>query len=202
MRSDRDRLVGALAMAIGVVGIVSVVSLAVFFAIGGPFGAINDWTIGIVGGLTATLCLLVPGSVIGRSTLGGSATTGLGVTGAVIVMLGAGLVITATTGFLLAGLVESVGFALVGVWLVAVARSMRDADVPIPRALSTLGQVAGWLMAVGIIAVPGVALRLDDLETAPWWVWVAFVGWLGIFVAYPAWCLWTGRILRPARSPA
>jgi hypothetical protein len=202
MRSDRDRLVGALAMAIGVVGIVSVVSLAVFFAVGGPFGSINDWTIGIVGGLTAALCLLVPGSVIGRSIPGGIGTTGLGVAGAVIVMIGAALVITATTGFLLAGLVESVGFALVGAWLVAVARSMRRDAVPTAGGLAILGQVAGWLMAIGIFALPGVILRLDDLETAPWWVWVAFVGWLGIFVAYPAWCLWTGRTLRRAGTSA
>lgn len=202
MRWDRDRLVSLLATATGVVGIISVASLAVFFAIGGPFGAINDWSIAVLGGLTAALCSLIPGSAAGQSTPGRIATTGLGVAGAIIVIVGAALVISDTTGFLLAGLVESVGFALVGAWLIVLARAIRRDHVPSSRTLSILGQVAGWLMAIGIIAAPGVVLGLDDLATAPWWVWVAFVGWLGIFVAYPAWCLWLGWTLRAARTPA
>ena len=37
-------------------------------------------------------------------------------------------------------------------------------------------------MAVGIVTVPGIPLGLDDMETAPAWVWIGFVSWLGTYV--------------------
>ena len=49
-------------------------------------------------------------------------------------------------------------------------------------------------MALGIAAVPGILLRLDDMGAAPGWVWIGLVGWLGIFVVYPAWAIWLGRV--------
>ncbi len=59
-----------------------------------------------------------------------------------------------------------------------------------PRGPRTLGVVAGALMSVGVVLVPGILLRLDDAAAAPAWVWVGFLGWLGTYVAYPAWALW------------
>src|SRR6476646_6164774 len=50
-----DRLVGGIAVLAGGVAMTSVTSLAAFFAVGGPFGAINDWTVGILGLLTGLL---------------------------------------------------------------------------------------------------------------------------------------------------
>jgi hypothetical protein len=49
-------------------------------------------------------------------------------------------------------------------------------------------------MAVGVVAAPGILLRLDDLQTAPAWVWIGFLSWLGTFVAYPAWAIWLGIV--------
>lgn len=49
-------------------------------------------------------------------------------------------------------------------------------------------------MAAGVAAVPGIALRLDDMETAPGWVWIGFIGWLGTFVVLPAWAIWLGIV--------
>jgi hypothetical protein len=51
-------------------------------------------------------------------------------------------------------------------------------------------------MAVGFLVAPGVVMGVDDAATAPPWVWVGFVGWLGIFFLYPAWCLWFGTAMR------
>jgi hypothetical protein len=55
MEADRDRSIGPLAIALGVVPIASLVSLAVFYAVGGPFGTINDLGNALVGILSALL---------------------------------------------------------------------------------------------------------------------------------------------------
>ncbi len=61
-----------------------------------------------------------------------------------------------------------------------------------PRRLRAIGIAAGALMMVGIVALPAIPLRLDDASTAPAWAWIASVGWLGTYVAYPAWAIWLG----------
>ena len=113
--------------------------------------------------------------------------------GGAITVVGSSLVISGTTGFFLAGLVSSVGFAGIGAWLVVINRSDVQA-VEWPRRLRLLGVLAGALMLLGIVAAPGVPLRLDDMATAPGWIWIAELGWLGIFVAYPAWAIWVGIV--------
>ena len=112
--------------------------------------------------------------------------------GAAITVLGSALVVSGTTGFFLAGLVSSVGFAGIGAWVVVASRRFGGPEWS--SRLRTLGVVAGALMAFGVLAVPGVLLRLDDMETAPGWVWIAFLGWFGTFVVYPAWAIWMGRV--------
>lgn len=52
---DRDGYIGRLAITLGVVVSASIVSLAVFYAVGGPFGAINDPGNALVGILSALL---------------------------------------------------------------------------------------------------------------------------------------------------
>ena len=49
-------------------------------------------------------------------------------------------------------------------------------------------------MVLGIVSVPGILLRLDHRETAPARISTGFLGWLGIYVAYPAWAIWLGII--------
>ncbi len=193
------RFVGRLAVAVGSVGFASVITLAVFFTIGDPFGAINDWSILIGGVLTGLLVLSMdrrgPRDISGLGTV----PVSVAVVGAAIVVIGAALVISRTTGFFLAGLVESLGFAMVGIWLVRLNRAIGSGSAW-PGGLSRLGTLAGWLMIVGFAVLPGIAMGLDDMDTAPGWIWVGYLGWLGIFFVYPAWCVWFGRVLfqRPA----
>ncbi|MEO5919366.1 MAG: hypothetical protein ABIQ17_07380 [Candidatus Limnocylindrales bacterium] len=193
------RFVGQLAIAVGLVGFASVITLAVFFTIGDPFGAINDWSILIGGVLTGLLVLSMdrrgPRDLAGP----GRVTVSVAVVGAAIVVVGAALVISRTTGFFLAGLVESVGFAMVGIWLVRLNRAIGSGSAW-PGGLARLGTLAGWLMIVGFAVLPGIAMGLDDMDTAPGWIWVGYLGWLGIFFVYPAWGVWFGRALlqRPA----
>jgi hypothetical protein len=195
MAMSPDRSVAPLAVATGAVAFVSVVSLALFFAVGKPFGAINDWTIGVVGFLSGLLALVLTRRGHGALPALGTIASAAAVLGAVIVMVGAALVISQTTGFLLAGLVESLGFALIGLWLIALNRSLAS-DLRWPRRLPSLGIAAGIIMATGFIVVPGIAVGLDDMNTAPGWIWIGFVGWLGIFFLYPIWSIWLGSVLR------
>jgi hypothetical protein len=58
-------------------------------------------------------------------------------------------------------------------------------------------------MTVGFIVVPGIAAGMDDASAAPAWVWIGFVGWIGIFFLYPAWSIWfgLGRRIWPISVP-
>ena len=44
-------------------------------------------------------------------------------------------------------------------------------------------------MAVGIAALPAIALGIDDMSAAPPWIWIGFLAWLGIYVAFPIWAI-------------
>lgn len=195
------RSVAAIALALGTVLLFSVATLALFFAIGGRFGALNDWSIGASGVLAGGFVLAIRASGLCRSSVGGVILPTLAVLGAALVVVGAWLVISDTTGFLLAGLVESFGFALFGFWLVGLSRSMASGG-GWPRLLPTLGFATGILLVIGLIVAPAIVMGLDDMNSAPWWVWVGFVGWLGIFVLLPIWSIWLGTALGRASAPA
>jgi hypothetical protein len=176
-----DRSTAILAISVGVAAVASAVALAVFFVVGGPFGTINDALNGVLAVLSGVLAWRLSGSI---------AVTYVALLGAAVAVVGSALVITDTTGFFLAGLVSSLGFALIGIWLLAFSWSLH-AD----SWLRWLGLVAACLMATGVIVIPGIAMRLDDMNKAPAWIWIGFVGWLGIYVVYPAWSLWSGRVM-------
>jgi hypothetical protein len=167
-----------MAIAVGAVAILSAVSLALFFAVQGPFGVINDVLNGVLAILSGALAWTLSGSV---------ALVYVAFLGAVIAVAGSTLVITGIAGFFLAGLVSSAGFALIGAWLLWYSWSMSGAS-----SLRWLGIAAGFLMVLGIVVLPGIAMRLDDMSKAPSWVWIGFVSWLGIYVAFPAWSIWFG----------
>jgi hypothetical protein len=192
MALDRDRSVGRLAIALGTVAVASLVSLAVFYVVGNPFGTINDLGNALVGILSALIAwTLRPRGMNGVS---GRVAIGAAVLGAAITVLGSALVVSGTTRFLLAGLVSSVGFALIGLWLIALNRSA-GSDARWPRRLRTLGVAAGAIMALGFATAPGIAMGLDDMAAAPWWIWLGFFGWIGTYLIYPAWSIWLGRVI-------
>jgi hypothetical protein len=171
-----------LRIAIGAVGLGSVTCLALLFAVGEPFGRLNDLGNATLAILSGTL------AVVERRHVHPLAT-GVAVVGSAIAVAGSGLVISGTTGFFLAGLVSTVGFAGVGAWLIALARAGRAGRGRV-RGLAT---IAGALMAVGVASAPGIVLRLDDMASAPGWIWIGMIGWLGIFVVYPIWALLSSR---------
>jgi hypothetical protein len=190
MVDGRSRDTGRLALAVGVVAAGSAACLAAYFVVRGPFGAINDFGNAAIGVLSAALAWQIRRQDPARAS---DIAVGAALVGAAITVVGSALVMSGTTGFLLAGLVSSVGFAGIGAWLVAVNRGDSGAEAW-PRRLRSLGVLAGALMAFGVVMVPGIALRLDDMATAPAWTWIGFLGWLGTFIAYPVWAIWLGNV--------
>src|SRR4051794_15727199 len=171
-----------LRLAIGAVGLGSITCLALLFALGEPFGRLNDLgnaSLAILSGILA---------VMERRHVH-PLTTGLAVVGSAVAAGGSALVISGTTGFFLAGLVSTLGFAGVGAWLLALVRAGRAGS----RRVRMVGTVAGALMVLGAASAPGIVLRLDDMATAPGWIWIGMVGWLGIFVLYPMWAVASSR---------
>lgn len=190
MNEARDQDTGRLALAIGMAAAGSAVCLATYFAVGGPFGTINDIGNAATGVLSAGLAWRLRHQIPGRS---GNVAVGAAIAGAGLTVAGSTLVVSGATGFFFAGLVSSVGFAGIGAWLVVLNKGDGMAAV-LPRRLRSLGIAAGGLMALGIAAVPGIVLGLDDMAAAPAWVWIGLLGWLGIFVAYPAWAFWLAAV--------
>lgn len=190
MDNAGTRGTGRLAVAVGVIAAGSAVSLGTYFLVRGPFGTINDIGNATAGVLGAALAWRLRRYVEGRT---GDLAVGAATVGAAITVAGSVLVVSETTGYFLAGLVSSVGFAGIGAWLVTINRSNAQA-AEWPRRLRSLGVLAGGLMSLGVVAGPGVVLRYDDMATAPGWIWLGQLGWLGIFVAYPAWASWLGIV--------
>ena len=184
-----DRTTAIVAIAAGVVGVGSAAALGIFFAAGEPFGTINDYGGAIFAALAGLLAWRLTGP---------AAITYLAILGALIAIVGAGLVISRTTGFFLAGLVTSAGWGLVAIWLLAYCWSLRSGG-ELSSWHVTLGLVAGALMLTGLAVIPGIAMRLDDFNSAPAWIYVGFVSWLGILV-YLVWTIWLGVVL--LRAPA
>jgi hypothetical protein len=190
MDDVRVRDTGRLGLAIGVVAAGSAICLATYFVARGPFGTINDLGNATTGILSGWLAWRLRRQIASRAA---DVAVGAAIVGAAITVVGSALVVSGSTGFLFAGLVSSVGFAAIGSWLVVLNRSAGGAAAW-PPGLRSLGIVAGSLMAVGVVTAPGIILGLDDIGTAPAWVWIGFLGWLGTYVVYPAWALWMGVV--------
>src|SRR4029079_16976603 len=137
-----------LAVGTGVVGYAAVAFLVALFVVGQPFGTLNDILNGVLGILSALLAWMM-----WRRGVSSGALTAVAALGAAIAVVGSALVVSGTTGFFLAGLVSSVGFALIGLWLVEANRILGQTGV-VPRALSRLGLAAGTAMAFGFIDLP------------------------------------------------
>lgn len=181
-----------LALAVGIAAVGSAACLTTYFAVAGPFGTISDIGNAATGVLSARLAWRLRRQIPGRAA---NVAVAAAIAGAALTVAGSTLVVSGTTGYFFAGLVSSVGFAGIGAWLVVLSKGDGPAGLT-PRRLRSLGTAAGGLMALGIAAAPGIVLGLDDMASAPGWVWIGLLGWLGIFVAYPAWAIGLASVER------
>jgi hypothetical protein len=189
-RIERRHALSQLGLATALIDLLGVVSLIIFFAIGGgPFGLFNDVANGLVGLLSLGLAWLwVTNRRSGWSTLALAAAA----LGAIAMVIGSVLIIFDLTGWYLAGLVSSFGSALLGIWLLVASRLHRNAP-ELPRGLIMLGTTAAIFMIIGLLALPGVVARIDDPQLAPWYVNAGLLNWMGTYLLYPVWCLWLSR---------
>jgi hypothetical protein len=186
---QRPTVVSRVALATAVVSLLAVLSLIIFFAVGGPFGFINDVANGLIGLLSLALAWLWV-----RNRRGGWSTLAIAFAslGAIVMVLGSLLIIVDITGWYLAGLVSSVGSALIGLWLLIANRLHRSAP-ELPRGLILLGVTTGIFMIIGWLALAGVIARIDDPQLAPLYVNAGLLNWMGTYLLYPVWCLWLSR---------
>jgi hypothetical protein len=184
---------GRVALATGIAGFLATILIILFYTVGGSFGTLNDIFNGVAGLLSGVLAwTLRPAFHLNSSTRW--AMPLLAAIGAIVVVIGSILIIFDITGWVLAGWYTTFGSALIGIWLLAFSYSTRRVKT-LPQHLSTLGLIAGSLMAVGVIVIPAIVMGIDSTESTPWYISLGYSGFLGTYLLYPAWAVWLGRTL-------
>ena len=187
-QSAGDAASGRVAIAIAVVAVASIAALVVFYTVGGPFGSINDAGNGLIGILSGLLAILLHGRT---GTWPGVVAA---LAGAAVAVGGSWLVMTGTTGFVLAGFVSTIGFGLIGVWLALIAWPAASARWS--SRVRMVARVGSASMVIGgIAAVPGALMGIDGFEALPPGLWLFSLGWLGTYLLYPIWSFAFGRML-------
>ena len=190
--------IGRVALAVAVVELIGLVFIAMFYGfidtIDGPFGTLNDLCValgGILSGLLAWTLYRAHHSYAARA---GDVACALALAGAIIAPLGSVLVIADVTGWFLAGLVTTFGYALIGLWLLCTNISALGWP-GYPRRLAIFGIFAGSGMAIGLLAAPGILAGIDSTDSASWYILVAlYLGGLGWNILYSIWCIWFARL--------
>jgi hypothetical protein len=187
-------LIGWVAIITGVSAILAVIFLTLMATVNASFGKVNDVFNAIIGISSAVLAWLLYAEHHAKSPLMSQIALTLAVVGAIFTIVGSILIIYGFTDFVLAGWYTGVGYALIGLWLVAFCYSMQPGDA-LPHNLIVFGIVVGAFMAVGLIGIPGIFTGIDSMESMPWYLYIAFFGYLGTYILYPIWTIWLGRIL-------
>jgi hypothetical protein len=188
-------VVGWTAIATGGAVIVAVITLVLMYTVNGPFfGRVNDVFNSIVGISSVVLAWMLYAEFHARSPLISQITLALAMVGMIFTIIGSVLIIFGYTDFVLAGWYTGVGNALIGLWLAAFCYSMLSSDA-FPHNLVVFGIVVGAFMVMGLLGIPGILTRVDTMESLPWYLGAAYMGFLGTYVLYPIWAIWFGRIL-------
>jgi hypothetical protein len=186
--------IGWVALATGGTGLLALAFIILFFTVGQPFGTLNDICIGLVAILSVLLAWMLYPQYHAQSPLLSQVTLIVALVGALVVAVGSVLVIFGITGWFLAGLYMAAGNALIGLWLLGLNYSAQHSN-SWSQSLVIFGIVIGIIMALGLVAIPGIFRRIDAWDTAPWYInYVGQAGALGWLVLYPIWCIWLGRI--------
>jgi hypothetical protein len=188
-------MVGRVAIATGISGLLGLVFITLFFAVGQPFGTLNDIFIGLTAILSIVLAWMFYPSHHAQSPILSQLTIVIAIIGALVVVIGSVLTIAGITGWYLSGLYMAAGNALIGLWLIAINYSSWQ-GTPFPFGLVIFGLISGVILTLGLVAIPGIFRGIDSKEytltlvNAFWWT--SALGWL---VLYPIWCVLTGRTL-------
>lgn len=197
MKRHSMNTIGLVAILLALVAIVGLVFITLFYTLkpGNHFGTLNDYCValgGILSGVLATMMFPFHRPYAPRASWLALISAWIG---ALIASLGSWLVITSRTGWFLAGLVTTFGYAIIGLWVFGLNYSARRWLVFPPR-LATYGMIVGSLMAVGLLAGPEIIARIDSMDLAHWNGLLAlFLGGVSWNILYTIWCIWLGRLL-------
>lgn len=194
MMNDNFVTIGRTAIASGISAILAVLFLGMMATINIFFGTLNDILNSVVAILIAVLAWMLRSQFHAKESLMSQVTLGLTVIGAILAVIGSVLVIFRFTGFVLAGWYTGIGYALLGIWLAAFCYSMLGNDV-FPNKLIVFGIVTGIAIATGLLSVFGILSGLDSFEAMPWYLNISYLAFLGIYILYPVWAIWFGRVL-------
>jgi len=185
---------GWVAITTGVSAILAVIFLTLMATVNMSFGRVNDVFNSIIGISSAVLAWTLYAEHHAKSPLMSQIAIAFAVIGAIFTIVGSILIIYGFTDFVLAGWYTGAGNALIGLWLVAFCYSMQRGDA-LPHNLIMFGLVVGAFMAVGLIGIPGIFAGIDSMESMPWYLYIAFFGYLGTYILYPIWSIWLGRLI-------
>jgi hypothetical protein len=186
--------IGWMAIVTGVSTIFAVVFLILMYTVNMSFGKVNDVFNSIVGISSVILAWMLCAEHHSRSPLMSQIALALALVGAIFTIIGSILIIFDFTGFLLAGWYSGIGYALIGTWLAAFCYSLLRGNV-LPHSLIIFGILTGTLMGIGMLGIPGIIAGVDSMESMPWYLYVPFFGWIGTYILYPIWTIWSGRNL-------
>jgi len=192
---------GQMAIITGIVGLLALAFLILFFTVDGPFGTLNDICNGLTGILSGVLAWMLYTKFYGQLSFPSYALI-LPLVGTLALALGSVLIIFDITGWYLAGLYTTAGYALIGLWLLVLNSLVRQIN-PWPHGLVNFGLMVGMLMALGLLVIPGIVNRIDAWESGPWYMnYVGQAGSsVGYLLLYPIWCILVGRnLLRTQNS--
>src|SRR4030042_649206 len=184
--------IGWVAIVTGVSAILAVIFLALMSTVNMSFGTVNDVFNAIIGISSAVLAGMLFAEHHAKSPLMSQIALTLAVVGAIFTIVGSVLIIYGFTDFILAGWYTGVGYALIGLWLVGFCYSMQGGDA-LPHNMIIFGLVVGAFMAVGLIGISGIFTGIDSMESKPWYLYIAFFGYLGTYILYPIWTIGLGR---------
>ena len=185
---------GWIAIVTGVSAILAIVFLTLMFTVNQSFGGVNDVFNSVIGISSVVLAWMLYAEHHVKSPLMSQIALALAVVGAIFTIIGSILIIFDLTDFVLAGWYSSIGYALIGLWLAAFCFSLLRSNA-LPHNLVIFGIVVGAFMAIGLLGIPGIFAGIDSMESMPWYLYVAFLGWLGTYILYPTWTIWLGRSL-------
>jgi hypothetical protein len=188
--------IGWTAIATGVSVILAMVFLILMYTVNPSFGRVNDVFNSVIGISSGILAWMLYAEHHAKSPLMGQFALLLAAIGVVFTIIGSVLIIFGFTDFVLAGWYTGVGNALIGLWLAIFCYLLLRGDA-LPHNLVIFGIVVGTFMAIGLLGMPGIFAGIDSMESMPWYLYVAFFGWLGTYILYPIWTIWLGRILLP-----
>ena len=205
MNGLTSKLTGWLAILLGIIGILLLITLILFFvslfqniSSLSFMGAFND-TLNAVAGILSVALASALYPVLRQLAPRSSFFLSLGVwIGALIITFGSWLVQSGRSDVELSSYYFFFGNGLIGIWLWMLNRAARQQSA-LPRSLTQLGLIASLFMMLGLLALYGIVLGLDGSDYSPL-IMVAGLSYLGTGAMYPIWCLWLGRWILSKRS--